>query len=292
MSFCNFTLHRPETVSEACTLGLRHGRAAAFLAGGTDLLVDLRSGRRAVDHVIALSGLSELRHIRRDADHLALGALATLADVAADSVVREGAPVLAETIAHMAGRQIRNLATIGGNFCCGVPCSDTPPVLCALGAELVISGPERERTVTAREFILAPRVTVLEPGEIMQEIRVPVLASGEGAAFQRFTLRRGSALAVAAVTAWLRLDGDKIGEARITMGAVGPVPLFAAKAAASLAGKKPGDKAFAAAGALAAEEAQPISDLRGSERYRRDVVAVLTARALATATQRAQGGAA
>ena len=292
MSFGNFTLHRPASLSEACTLGLRHGRAGAFLAGGTDLLVDLRSGRRAVDHVIALGGLTELTQIRRDGDHLALGALATLADIAADPAVCEGAPVLPEAIARMAGRQIRNLATIGGNFCCGVPCSDTPPVLCALGAELVIAGAELERTVAAREFILAPRVTMLEPGEIMREIRVPVMTRSTGAAFQRFTLRQGSALAVAAVTAWLRLDGAKIAEARITMGAVGPVPLFAQKAAASLAGKKPGDEAFAAAGALAGEEAQPISDLRGSEQYRRDIVAVLATRGLTTAAARAKGGAA
>ena len=290
MSFGDFTLHKPRTATEACKLGLQYGKGAAFLAGGTDLLVDLRSQRRTVAHVISLGDLPELREIRRDGDHLCIGALAILADVAASPEVLEFFPALAEAISSMAGRQIRNLATLGGNFCCGVPCSDTPPILCAAGAELVILGTDGERTVAAREFVLAPRITVLKPGEIVREIRIPVQPVGSGASFQRFTLRRGSALAVASVSAWVHLEKNTIVEARIVMGAVGPVALFAEGAAAELTGKKPGPKLFAAAGRIAAAEAQPISDLRGSDKYRRDIVEVLTARALAAATTRAKGG--
>ena len=290
MSFGDFTLHKPRTATEACELGLRYGKGAAFLAGGTDLLVDLRSGRKVVPHVISLGDLPELREIRRDGDHLSIGALAILADVAASPEVQEFFPALGEAIGSMAGRQIRNLATLGGNFACGVPCSDTPPILCAAGADLVIMGTEGERTVAARDFVLAPRITVLKPGEIVREIRIPVQPVNSGASFQRFTLRRGSALAVASVSGWVRLEKNAIAEARIVMGAVGPVPLFAERAAGELAGKKPSPKLFATAGRIAAEEAQPISDLRGSEHYRRDIVAVLTARALAAAVERARSG--
>ncbi len=291
MALNPFTLHCPATAAEACRLGAQYGREAAFLAGGTELLVDLRSGRRSVAHVIDLGGLTELKGIRSDGEELVIGALAVLADIAASPLVRNVLPALCETIDQMAGRQIRNLGTMGGNFSCGVPCSDTPPIACAAGAEIVIMGTEDERTVRARDFVLAPRVNVLRPGEILAEIRIPAQPPTSGACCERFTLRRGSALAVASVSAWVDLDGGSIGDARVVMGAVGPMPVFAERCAESLIGQQPGPDLFAAAGRIAAAEAQPISDLRGSEQYRRDIVQVLTARALAAASLRARGGA-
>jgi carbon-monoxide dehydrogenase medium subunit len=290
MSFGNFNFHRPSTLAEACALGVRHGRQGAYLAGGTELLVDLRSGRKAVAEVISLGGIPELNTIRRVDGGVEIGATVPLAVVAESTEVRDVFPALAEGIETMAGRQVRNLGTMGGNFCCGVPCSDTPPIACAAGASVVLSGPGGTREVLARAFVLAPRVTVLQPGEILTAIRLPEQPARSGASFQRFSLRRGSALAVASVIAWLRLDGAVIAEARIVMGAVGPVALFAERSAAGLIGHQPGADAFAAAGQLAAQEAQPIGDLRGSADYRRDIVAVLTARALTVACARASGG--
>jgi len=291
MSLSPFTLHRPATPAEACHLGARYGREAAFLAGGTELLVDLRSGRKSVAHVIDLGGLTELKEIRRDGDGLSIGALVVLADIAASPLVRETLPALGEVIDQMAGRQIRNLGTMGGNFSCGVPCSDTPPIACAADAEIVILATEGERSLPARDFVLAPRVTVLRAGEILKEIRIPTQPPTSGACCERFTLRRGSALAVASVSAWVDLDGATIGAARVVMGAVGPVPVFAERCAETLVGECPGASLFAEAGRIAATEAQPISDLRGSDQYRRDVVEILTARALAGAANRAKGGA-
>ena len=154
---------------------------------------------------------------------------------------------------------------------------------------MVLTGPDGARTVAAGEFVLAPRVTVLNPGEILSEIRFPRQPAGSGASFQRFSLRRGSALAVASVAAWVRLEGRLIKEARIYLGSVGPTPLPATETASLLVGKSPDEKLFAEAGAKAAAEAQPISDLRGSEQYRRDMVQVLTARALKQACDRAEG---
>ena len=289
MSFGRFTYHQPSTTAEACTLGREYGRKSAYLAGGTELLVDLRSGRKTVCHVISLGGLDELKQIVLEDDVLRIGALVPLSDIAESSDVQGFLPALCDAISTMAGRQIRNLGTMGGNFCCGVPCSDTPPISCAVNAEVVLTGPDGVRTVPAREFVLAPRVTVLNPGEILTEIRIPRQPAGSGAGFQRFALRRGSALAVASVSAWVRVEGKKIKEASIYLGAVGPMPLPATKAAELLVGKSPGDELFAEAGVQAAAEAQPISDLRGSAQYRRDVVQVLTARALAQACERAEG---
>ncbi len=292
MSLGSFNLHHPATVAEACALGARFGRTAAYLAGGTELLVDLRSGRKAVAEVIALGGIAELRGVRAIKGGLEIGATTPLAAIAESPHVMAGFPALSEGIATMAGRQVRNLGTIGGNFSCGVPCSDTPPIVCAAGGRVALVAPDgSEREVAARQFVLAPRVTVLQPGEIVTAIRLPEQPARSGASFQRFSLRRGSALAVASVVAWVRLEKDVVAEARIYMGAVGPVPLQAAQAEASLVGQAAGEATFAAAGALAAAEAQPISDLRGSAQFRREIVVVLTARALAAAARRAEGGA-
>ena len=289
MSLGRFNYHQPKTMAEACALGLEYGRKSAFLAGGTELLVDLRSGRKQVCHVISLGGLDELKHITKEDDILKIGALTPLSEIAESEMVKTHFPALTDAIETMAGRQIRNLGTMGGNFCCGVPCSDTPPISCAANAEVVLTGPDGTRNVAAREFVLAPRVTVLNPGEILTEIHIPKQPAGSGASFQRFSLRRGSALAVASVAAWVRMKGKIIEEASIYLGSVGPTPLPATEAADLILGKNPDKKLFAEAGAKAAEEAQPISDLRGSEQYRRDVVQVLTARALAQACERAEG---
>jgi CO/xanthine dehydrogenase FAD-binding subunit len=290
MAPSDFVLHRPQTLDEACALGLKHRLNAAFLAGGTELLVDLRSGRKKFGHVISLNHLSELKTIRVQDDWLCIGSLCLLSDIAASAVVREFFPPLSEAIGTMAAVQIRNLGTMGGNFCCAVPCSDTPPISIAGGAELVLTSDKGDRTIPAEKFCLAPRVTVMDQGEILREIRIPAQPLGSGASYQRFGLRRGMALSVAATAARVDLDGGLISNAKIVMSSVGPIPMVASRAAAELTGKKPGPEIFDTAASLAAEESQPISDLRGSEGYRRHLVRVLTGRALTIAADRAQKG--
>ena len=289
MSLGRFHYHQPTTMAEAWALGVEYGRKSAYLAGGTELLVDLRSGRKSVCHVISLGGLDELKHINQKDGMLCIGALVPLSDIAESEAVKSAFPALSDAIETMAGRQIRNLGTMGGNFCCGVPCSDTPPIACVAEAEIVLTGPAGTRTVAARKFVLAPRVTVLKPGEILTEIRIPRQPADSGASFQRFALRRGSALAVASVAAWVHLEGPSIAAARIYLGSVGPTPLSATESAALLVGQQPTPELFAQAGIKAATEAQPISDLRGSAEYRRDVIDVLTTRALEQACERAKG---
>ncbi len=290
MSLGRFHYHQPATTAEASALGVEYGRRSAYLAGGTELLVDLRSGRKEVCHVISLGDLAELKTISLTDDTLCIGALASLTEIAESEHVRNHLPALSDAVETMAGRQIRNLGTMGGNFCCGVPCSDTPPIACAADAEIVLTGPDGTRTVAADKFVLAPRVTVLNPSDILTEIRIPRQPADAGASFQRFALRRGAALAVASVAAWVRVTDGKIAEARIYLGSVGPTPLAATKTNALLVGQAPSAELFEAAGTTAAKEAQPIGDLRGSAEYRRDVVDVLTARALTQACARAEGG--
>jgi carbon-monoxide dehydrogenase medium subunit len=290
MAPADYVLHRPQTLEEACTLGLKHEHDAAFMAGGTELLVDLRSGRKKVGHVIFLNDLAELKTIRVQDDWLCIGSLCLLSEIAESPIVKDFFPPLSEAIGTMAGVQIRNLGTMGGNFCCAVPCSDTPPISITAGAELVLTGSKGERTIPADKFHLAPRVTVMGKDEVLREIRIPAPPPGSGSSYQRFGLRRGMALSVAAVAARIDLENGLISLARMVMSSVGPIPLAATRAAATLVGQPPGPELFDTAAGIAAEESQPISDLRGSEGYRRHLVEVLAGRALTVATERAQKG--
>jgi len=281
--------HRPATLAEACELGRRLGPEAVFLAGGTEILPDYHRERESATHLIALDAIEELRGIRLADGQLRIGALTTLAQVAASPEVRAWCPVLAEAAAAIASPPIRNRATIGGNFCRAVPCADTPPAAVAAGALLRLAGPTGDRALEAERFFTGARQTALRPGEVLVEIVVPPQPARSGASYQRFARRGGSALAVAAVAARLTLDDGRIRDARIVLGAVAPVPLRARRAAELLKGETPSPDLFALAGAISAEEALPITDLRGSADFRRELVAVLTRRALAAAVRRAEG---
>jgi carbon-monoxide dehydrogenase medium subunit len=201
--------------------------------------------------------------------------------------VRKAFPVLAEAAATIGGSQVRHQGTIGGNFCRAVPCADTPPACIAGGATVTLVTADRTRSLPAEEFFLGPRATVLDPGEVLTEIVIPAQPPHSGASYQRFTLRKGQALAVAAVAAGVVLEGDTIASARICLSAVAPVPYYAARASGELAGKPVSGDAFAEAARTAASEAQPIDDIRGTAEFRRHLTEVLTHRALAEAARRA-----
>jgi carbon-monoxide dehydrogenase medium subunit len=291
MEICDFVYHRPATPAEACALGLRYGRDARFLAGGTELLPDLKQHRDSTQHLIDLNGLEGLSRIARDGNHLVLGALLTLSEIAESPLVHEHCPALTEAILTMAALQIRNRGTLGGNFCGGVPSADTPPICLAVNAEVRLVAPDDERTVRAEDFFLSPRRVDLRPGEILTEIRIPVARPGSGASYERFALRRATALAVVGAAAWMQIAGREIRETRLALGAVAPVPLLARRAMELLAGRTADEKLLTAAAELAAEEARPITDLRGSAGYRRQLVRVLAFRAMRRAAARAMGAA-
>lgn len=287
MEVCDFKFHRPATVAEACDLGRTLADKARYLAGGTELLVDFRNERDSAEHLISLQQIPDLRTISGDGGLLRIGALASLSEVAESPEVRRAFPALGEAVLTMAGVQIRNQGTIGGNFCRAVPCADTPPICIAGGAQLRLVDADGDRTLPAEEFFLGPRRTSIRPGEILTEILIPAQPGSSGASYQRFSLRRGSALSVAAVAARVILDGEAIEEARVVLGAVAPVPLPATRCARLLKGQAPTKEVFARAAKEAAAEAQPISDLRGSKAYRIDLVEVLALRALTEAAKRA-----
>lgn len=285
-----FTVHRPRSVAEAAELGRHFGSGAAFLAGGTELLPDFRRGREPARHLIALRDVPGLAGISEADGALRIGSLTTIAAVATSSVVRRLVPVLAEAARALGSPQIRSLATIGGNFCRAVPCADTPPVARVAGARVRIWGANGERELDVDTFFVGPRQTALTPGELLLEVVVPPQPAGSGLCYQRFARRGGSALAVAAVAARVWLADGVIREARLGLGAVAPVPCGAPRAESMLAGQPPSAEVFALAAASAAEEARPITDVRGTASFRRELVHVLARRALEGAAARARGG--
>jgi len=287
MSAAGFVYHRPATLADACALGLELGADAAFLAGGTELLPDFHRGRESATHLIALDRITGLSSIQSGADGLRIGALVTVGAVAQSAEVGAWLPALAEAARALGTPQIRSLATIGGNFCRAVPCADLPPVGIVAGARLRLARVTGTREVSAEQFFVGPRKTVLEPGEILQDILIPPQPVRAGLSYQRFALRRGPALAVASVAARVVLEGETIVEARIALGAVAPVPSLAPRAAALLQGHPLSADRLAQAAAAAAAEARPITDIRGTEAFRRELVEVLTRRALEQAAGRA-----
>jgi len=258
------------------------------MAGGTDLIPALRDRSKQPEYVVDLSG-AELDGVVFEPHQARIGALVTFARLCSDTRVWEKLPAVAESAVQVGAVQCRNLATIGGNVCSAVPSLDSAPSLLALGAKFRLQAKGRERMVAAEEFFLGPRKSVLEPGEILTEILVP-LEEGFHAAFVRQGRRKALTLSIVNTAAGLAGGpGGEIAKARIALGAIAPTPIRARKAEAVLVGKKPTPELLAEAAAVAVTESSPISDLRASAEYRRQITAVLVRRALETALARLRG---
>jgi len=283
-------VHEAATLEEAAALLSRFGNQARLLAGGTDLLVDLKSGRASAHHLVSIQKIEPLRGVETTPGGLRIGALTTINQLH-DALDPHGpfAPLLDAT-RQMAAPQVRNLATVGGNLASAVPCADLPPILIAMKADVLLWSPDGERRLGLHEFFVDVRRTALRLNEVVRTVLVPHPPARFGAAYARFALREGNGIAVAAVAAGLRLDENgTIAQARIVLGAVAPIPKLAASAATALVGQSADADAFARAATAAMEEAEPISDVRGSAEFRRELVGVLTRRALHEAARRARG---
>lgn len=276
--------YQPETVEEAVSLLARCGKDARLLAGGTVLINQMRSRAVAPRHVINISRVAGLDQVTVAGDgSLVIGALATLAAVAKLAVVRQGWPLLREAILEIGVVQQRNMGTVVGNICRPVPSADSAVALLVLGASVVMSGTKGNRAIPLVEFIAGPRATMMVDSEMVTEVRVPPLPAGAGTAFLKLAAPK-----VNAAVLMINQQGT-CSEARIALGGVAPTPITVAKAEAMLRGKSPDDKLIDQAGATAAAETSPGSDLRSSAGYRRQMSRVLVSRAVAIAWDRAQG---
>ena len=283
-----FELILPESLDDCVKALARHGSAAKLLAGGTDLLPQMKNALLKPAVVIDLSGVSRLRALESgNGQGLRVGAAVTARTLELDRAVRSRFLSLSEGGALVGSVQVRNLATLGGNLCNAAPSADMAPPLLALDAEAVITGPKGERRVPIATFFTGVRRTVLAPDEILVELTMPAPGPRSGGNYLRHTPRRELDIAVVGVASQLTLSNGVCTKARIALAAVAPVPLRAMAAEQALEGQAVTPERIARAADLAVEAARPISDQRGSADFRRHLVRVLTRRTLTTALARA-----
>jgi CO/xanthine dehydrogenase FAD-binding subunit len=285
-----FDLELPGSVDECVRLLTERGPEAKLVAGGTDLLPQLKNGLLKPACVVDLSGVGPLQSLQQlDGGGLKIGAAVTARALERDPGVRTRYPALAESAALVGSVQIRNLATVGGNLCNAAPSADMAPPLVALDAEALIAGPRGTRRVPLVSFFTGVRSTVLAPDELLVELVVPSPGPRSGGHYLRHTPRRELDIAVVGVASQLTLRDGVCARARIALAAVAPTPVRATAAEQSLEGQPVTPERIERAAALAVDAARPISDQRGSADFRRHLVRVLTRRTLTRALERAGG---
>jgi aerobic carbon-monoxide dehydrogenase medium subunit len=275
-----FELHRPSTLAEASELLERLGDEAVVYSGGTELLLVAKLGFTDFTALVDVKAIPELNGVDANGE-LRIGGAVTHRELERSEAVLRGWPSLAEMERHVGNLRVRNTGTIGGNLCFADPHSDPATFLLAVGGELTLQrGAEPGRRLAIDEFVRGPYMTALEPGELLVSVHVPRLSEGSRAVHRKIAFRERPAITVAA---WLDVRDGTIAEARVAVGSVGPRPLRATQAEELLAGSDAGSVDFAAVGEAVASEADPVEDLNGSVDYKRQLVRVLAARALAEA---------
>jgi carbon-monoxide dehydrogenase medium subunit len=283
-----FELLRPEGLSEA--LDMLAGGAAP-IAGGTNLLVDMRCGKHRAGRLVDVSRLGLLRYIRQDRHHIWIGGGTTITDLLRDPLISCYAPALRDAAAVFANSLIRNRATVGGNLVDASPAADTAPPLLALDAEVELQSRTSVRWVRLDEFFLGVRRTARRDDELLTAVRFPVPAARSASYFHKIGLRKADAISVLSAAVVVRWDGgERCTSARIALGAVAPQPLRARAAEEFLTGQILTPALAGAAARLAAEAIRPIDDIRGSTQYRREVTEVVVRRLLDRAAAAAKAG--
>jgi carbon-monoxide dehydrogenase medium subunit len=287
MALSEIRFHSPKTITEAIDL-LAKLKDARIVAGGTDLLVDLRQGLIEARDIVSIQEIKELKRIEKKDNKIHIGAAVTSQEIIISPLINQYIPALSEAAAAMASSQIRAVATIGGNISSAVPSADLPPPLIAADADVELRCVESIRRAYLSEFFTGPRITICRAEELLTHILIPLLPPNTGISFQKFALREANALAVASVASRLTVQNGRIDKAAIVLGAVAATPLLALKASEYLSGSEPSDDLFEKAALMAKEESRPISDIRGSVWYRKELIQVLARRTLHEALMRAQ----
>ena len=283
-----FEYHVPTSIAEATALLARYGDDAKVLSGGQSLIPMMKLRLAAPRHLVDINRLPGLAGLQETGGALRIGALVRECDLEASDLVRSRYPILHDASRVIADPLVRNLATVCGNLAHGDPANDHPAVMLALGAELVAVGAGGERRIAAGAFFLGPFTTALSAGEILTEIRVPIPPPRSGGAYLKLERKVGD-FATAAVGVQVTLGTSGACErAGLGLTNVGPTPIAAKRAEAFLQGKRLDDGTIRQAAELAADESQPTADLRGPVEYKRDLVRVLTGRALRRAVERAR----
>ncbi len=287
----DFEYEAPTTLAAAIELAARHNGSARCLAGGTDLIDQVRVGRLTPDVLIDVKKIAELNVLEHTATGLRLGAAVPCCQVYGHCGIVSDYAALADSCRIIGGVQIQSRGSVGGNLCNSGPAADSTPSLISLGAVAVISGPKGTRTVAVDDFCTGPGKNVLQPGELLVELKFPARPANSGSHYRRFIPRNEMDIAVVGVGASVVLNDakDKFVSARIALGAVAPTPLFAKAASDGLAGQPVNDETIGKAAAAARAIAVPIDDMRGTKEFRLHITGVLTERVLKAAVARARG---
>jgi CO/xanthine dehydrogenase FAD-binding subunit len=283
----------PRSVAEAVALLGEKGERARVLAGGTDLIVQVREGRRDLDLLVDGKFVPELNELSYDPKRgLRIGAAVPCYRIYEHAEVGKAYPGLVDAVSLVGGIQIQSRASLGGNLCNASPAADTIPSLIVYEAVCTVAGPQGTREVPVENFCTGPGRTVLGRGELLVSLHLPPPRPRSGAAYLRFIPRNEMDIAVVGVAAAVTLDegGGRCVAARVAAAAVAPTPLLVPDAGAALVDGPLNDGLFDKAAAAVRGAARPISDMRGDADYRRHLVGVLTVRALRSAVQRAKGG--
>ncbi len=286
-----FDYATPQSVSDAVGLLKDHGDRARVLAGGTDVIVQLREGRRSADLVVDIKAIPDVNALAYSPDSgLHVGAAVPCYRIYGNKAVADAYPGIMDAASLVGGTAIQGRATLGGNLCNSSPAADTIPTMIAHGAICNIAGPGGRRQVAVEDFCTGPGKNVLETGEFLVCFDVPAPAQYSGGFYLRFIPRNEMDIAVVGVGAQVVLsaDGKAFESARIAIGAVAPTPLFVREAGEALAGEEVTDASISKASELAQAAAKPIDDMRGTADYRKHLTGVLTRRAIKGAVQRAK----
>ena len=282
----------PRTLADAIALLAERGDGARVLAGGTDIIVQVREGRRSVDLLVDAKHIPELNELSFDArDGLRIGAAVPCYRIVEQAEIAMAYPGLIDAVSLIGGVQIQSRASVGGNLCNASPAADTTPALIALETICVLAGPEGTRDVPVEKFCTAPGRTVLARGELLVSFRMPPPKPHSGAAYLRFIPRNEMDIAVVGAGVSVTLDAarSRCTGARVALAAVAPTPLLVPEAGAALVDGPLTDNLLEKAAQAARAATRPISDMRGDADYRRHLAGVLTRRALQTAIARAEG---
>ena len=280
---------RPTTVDEALSLLTKYKDKARLLAGGTDLIVQMRGGRYQLDAVIDAKHIEELNQLTfNNQDGLVIGAAVPCHKIYGDEKIAKAYPGIMDSATLIGGIQIQGRATLGGNLINAAPSADAIPTLIAHNAVANIVSSKGTRAVPVEEICSGPGRTNLATGELLVSISVPAPSKGFGGRYIRFIPRNEMDIAVAGAGVSVQLNNGKVEAARVALSSVAPIPLFVKAAGDSLVGKAPSDENIQIAADIAKDAATPITDMRGTIEFRKHLCEVLTRRALHAAVERAR----
>jgi CO/xanthine dehydrogenase FAD-binding subunit len=284
-----FQYHEPATLAEACRVLAELGGGARPIAGGTDLLVSMRRGTAAPEHLVSLGRVNELALMDVSGRPFTIGACCTVASLADSPEIASAFEGLREGALSLGSPPVRNLATVGGNLVTARPAADLPPPLMAYGGSVSLQSSQTQRLVPLDQFFLGPGRTVMQPAEILTSVVLETPPPFSGSSYIKLGTRRALEISIVSVASFVTLErpGGRIRSARIVLGAVAPVPMRARDAENTLIGETPSRSLLVKAGETAAGESKPIDDHRATAGYRRDMVSVLTQKTLVAALERA-----